>query len=310
MNIDIIGAGAIGLLLAGGLGAAGHNVYLWTRTEEQARQINGQGLVLESQGELRRVTGPGIRAAALSSGFSERAGAAEWVLLAVKQRHLTSALLESLAPLKESRVPVLCLQNGMGHLDLLSRYLNQDQLYAAITTEGAKKLSANHVIRSMPGETRLGIPFEAERGRLEAFAVLLDQAGFSALMAKDIEREMFRKLLINAAINPLTAIWRIPNGELLASEERKAVLNKLIDEALEVLKRSGIPYDADIREQIMGICRATSGNISSMLADVQRGEETEVDFINGYLAQLASKAGMEAPTHELVWRLIRGLSNP
>ncbi|GGA20726.1 ketopantoate reductase family protein [Paenibacillus physcomitrellae] len=309
MRIDIVGAGAIGLLFAGELSAAGHNVHLWTRTEEQADWINRHGIELEHHNGLRNTVKTGIEAGVLSRGWAEKAEGSAWVLLAVKQRHLTSGLLDSLAFIKESHVPVVCLQNGMGHLDRLASYLSRDQLYAAVTTEGAKKLSANQVIRSNPGQTRLGSPFEADPVKLTEIADVLGQAGFGAQVAKDIEREMHRKLLMNAAINPLTALWRIPNGELLTSEYRRGALEGLISEALAIYERLGIPYDADIGEQIKEVCRTTSGNISSMLADVQRGEETEVDFINGYLVEMAGKAGMSAPAHEWVWRLIKGLSN-
>jgi 2-dehydropantoate 2-reductase len=302
------------LLFAARLAGSGFDLRLWTRSQEQAESICLEGITLTEEGSSVTIAHGSVKVSAwkeqelklVRQTRNESDHFPDWILLTVKQKHLTDYFLESLSLLAGPDTGIVCLQNGMGHLEKLSRYSAFRHVYAAVTTEGAKKIGFNAVIRSKPGVTRVGA---AAGGRADE-AILVNiyrQAGFNMELSKDIGKDMYRKLLINAAINPLTAIWRIPNGELLETPARVDLLEHLIREGLEVYAAAGLAYDPDIKEQIKSVCLSTAENISSMLADVQRGEETEVEYINGYIAELAIKKGISAPAHDLVRRLVQGL---
>ncbi|WP_238996460.1 ketopantoate reductase family protein [Paenibacillus pinistramenti] len=314
MGIDIVGAGAIGLLFAARLRAAGSEVRLWTRTAEQAELINHSGIKIQQQDGTEQTVSGVMAAPFAESAYQQEKGSSgssdaghDWILLAVKQRHLTEDLLARLSSLHAGKRPVVCLQNGMGHLERIAQAVPREYLSAAVTTEGAKRPEANHIIRSKPGRTSVGALLGCEFPALENLAAVLSQAGFEVSVSKEIEKEIHRKLLVNAAINPLTAIWRIPNGELLATAEREEMLERLIMEGIAVYSAAGILFEEDLIGHIKSVCRSTSGNISSMLSDVMKGAETEVDYINGYLVELAAQAGISCPAHEMVWRLVKGL---
>ncbi|MNW61855.1 2-dehydropantoate 2-reductase [compost metagenome] len=146
-----------------------------------------------------------------------------------------------------------------------------------------------------------------EEERIFTLSRLLEQAGFDCTVSNEIDKLIYRKLLINAVINPLTALWRIPNGELITKEERKRLMRQLYEEVLLVYSERGICLDQDMWDHLILVCRSTATNTSSMLADVLAGRGTEVGSINGHIVRMAQKSGLTAPTHELLLHLIEGM---
>ncbi|MDR9853017.1 2-dehydropantoate 2-reductase [Paenibacillus sp. VCA1] len=321
MTIDLIGGGSLGLLYGGKLAAAGVEARIWCRTAEQAKELNSKGILIRNAaGDCCIRAVPGTFAAGTLEEFapawSQKPG--RWMMLMTKQKDTEEACLMSAAKLLGDKQAagnppgVVCFQNGFGHMERLQKILPGWPLYAAVTTEGAKRTASHEVVHAGAGTTWIGAGGERLDGRnekrLEDLAEMLQNAGFSAVLANDMDSRIYRKLLINAVINPLTALWNIRNGELLVSDVRLQAMRQLLDEALAVYDAYGIPWEEDIWDQILDVCRATADNTSSMLKDVQDGAETEVDWINGAIIALAQKAGMRAPAHELIAALVKGLS--
>ena len=114
--------------------------------------------------------------------------------------------------------------------------------------------------------------------------------------------------MVNAAINPLTALWRVPNGALLASADRRWLLARLVEEAANVARARGLvlPFEDPVA-YTEGVCRSTAANRSSMLQDVERGRPTEIDSINGIIIAEGKRLGVHVGVNEVVWRLVRAL---
>jgi 2-dehydropantoate 2-reductase len=119
---------------------------------------------------------------------------------------------------------------------------------------------------------------------------------------------LWGKLVINAAINPLTALLRISNGKLLVIPEVHELMAEAAREAAIVAARRGVklPY-ADPVTAVEDVARKTAANTSSMLQDVLRGTPTEIDAINGAIVQAAEKLGVPTPVNRMLWQLVRGL---
>lgn len=327
MKVDIIGAGALGLLFGGKLAARGVRVRFWTRTMEQARLLAGEGIqVEEPHSGLVSIAPSMILAHPVddivggSPNISEEERP-EWIFITTKQGSVDHDLLEFVGRIAGSKTGIVCFQNGIGHIEMFRSAFKDRSIYVAITTEGAKRSDARSVIRSGAGTTQIGIPQPSEfllynddylderkeQIREEDLLKMLESAGFEVFLSKDIDREIYRKLLINAVINPLTAIWRIPNGELLDTESRVVMLRQLCEEGMRIYAAHQIPIPSNMYEQIVSVCRSTARNTSSMLSDVLKGAPTEIDSINGRLVKMAQAANIPAPGHEMVWLLIRGL---
>lgn len=324
MKIEIIGSGALGMLFGGMLAASGEEVAFWTRTAEQAANLREHGIVVKGpNGSTSYIAPDGISANSIEEAMERNeSDRPDWILLTVKQRHIDTELLSRMKARMGSKTKIACFQNGVGHIEKIKASFADHSVYAVITTEGAKREGGPVVIRAGHGATRIGIPGYSGFGNLEGFKAeknekakeaeeslvnRLKKAGFESFLSNDIDKEIYRKLLINAVINPLTALLRIPNGELLEDTDRTELIRQLCEEGIRVYQACNIPYDPDMYSIIAGVCRSTSVNTSSMLKDVLEGLPTEVDYINGYLVEMARSVNLEVPGHETLWRLIRAL---
>lgn len=327
VRIHIVGGGAIGLLLGAKLALSGAGPVIWTRTGEQCRQLREGGLELrEADGTRRRTraasfewTGrPEAAAEAAGQALNEREPVA--VALAVKQTHIDDGLAAFLREVTGSdpkRFAVFCFQNGIGHMDRLSAELPGVPLFAAVTTEAARREAESAVHHTGSGGVWIGSSrYGAKEGEdpreigpppQKMFAEALEQAGFSAFLSNDIHNRVCRKLLANAVINPLTAIFDVKNGELPGHPARLALMEALHQETATVLSNEGLAPSPQLWEELLDVCRRTGSNVSSMLADVRAGRQTEIDAINGAIARLAVRHGTTAPLNEAVAALVRAM---
>jgi len=115
--------------------------------------------------------------------------------------------------------------------------------------------------------------------------------------------------LINSVINPLTAIHRIPNGQLLRSPFLLTRMERLFSEGRALARSLGIEVEDDAWHKLIEVCAATAENHSSMLQDVLSGRRTEIDWINGSMLAMAAGAGIAMPCHREVYEQVKGLEN-
>jgi 2-dehydropantoate 2-reductase len=325
LQMDVVGGGSLGLLYGAKLADTGANVTIWTRSKEQAVLLADQGIrLIELGGTSERV----IR---VKSEWIEHASSRKWIkdqnskkmdynwlLLTIKQTDLNNELLTKLALLTNSSenvaTAIMCLQNGIGHLERIQGTLPDLPLHAAVTTEGAKRLDSRTVEHTGKGQLWLGEWGGKTRKEDEALAIsqkmlvfMLQSAGFASSLSNDLENRIFHKLLINAIINPLTAIFDVENGQLPDHPTREKLMRELYKETEHVLVNAGMSMPEDGWQLIIDVCRQTSRNISSMLSDIRAGRATEIDAINGGVARLAAKHGLQAPLNLAMTELVQAL---
>ncbi|KIL34636.1 hypothetical protein SD71_18565 [Cohnella kolymensis] len=299
----VVGGGSLGMLLAGRLAASGCDTELWTRTSEQAARINSEGLTVESE-TGQAVIRAEVKAVPINEAAFFKNGP---ILLALKQTALTPDFLERFARIVPDDATVALFQNGIGHVEKLQLALPGRNLVVAITTEAAQRIDSVTVRHTGRGETRLGNVTEDSGGHDQDLEDLLKQAGFSVSLSKQVREAMLRKLLINAVINPLTAILRVKNGELTQSPERLHLMKALFLETYEILTPHGLGDEAELWNHVLQVCDATKANRSSMLQDVSLHKETEIESINGQICRLASEQGKPAPWNTAVTTLVKAV---
>lgn len=285
----IVGQGAIGLLAACRLALAGRPLPLLLRQSNPALAITFS---------RRQQDYPLLLTTDVSAPL-------DFLLLPVKAFAVEQALKQYQALLAPSAVIVLC-HNGLGTLDAAKSLLKaEQQLWFASTTHGALKTGPHRLRHTGWGQTIVG-PIAGPVGMTLSpqYAGLLDTALGPVQQTDDILPVLWRKLAINALINPLTALYQVRNGAL-ADAAFQPVLLKLFDEFLLAAKDCGQRFEpAALWATVQQVIQATANNYSSMQQDVQHRRPTELAYINGYLLQQAQLHQLALPTHQ---RLVTAL---
>jgi 2-dehydropantoate 2-reductase len=191
----------------------------------------------------------------------------------------------------------LTLQNGLGNARVLG-----PRACVGITEQGAALLGPGYVLPGGSGPTYAAVP--------DRVADLFQRAGFETYRCSEHEAEehVWSKLAANCAINPLSALLQVKNGELLHSPEAVELMNRAAQECAGVARVKSIPlrYE-DVAAYVRQVAVRTAENKSSMLQDIMRGARTECDAINGAVAREAAIVGLQAPVNEMLCRLVRAM---
>lgn len=298
MNFLVVGPGAMGCLFANRLKKVGHHVTIVDYKPERADFINRHGICLEEPTGEERVHVP-----AVTGSISEEPDVA---LFCVKA-HQTREAAEEIAPWIHLQTSVLTLQNGLGNLELLEEVFGKGRVLGGVTAEGATLLGPGHARHAGRGQTIIG-PAGSADGPVAKIVRALEGAGFDTRAAENVETLIWGKLIVNVGINALTAIMRVKNGQLPAIKGATMVMKMAVQEAVTVAEARGIrlPYP-DPFERVLEVCRATAGNVASMLQDVLGERITEIQSINGAIVRDGLKFGISTPVNLTLTCLVEGI---
>jgi 2-dehydropantoate 2-reductase len=295
VQVCVVGPGALGSLHAYLLARAGVPVSLLDHRPDRAALINERGLLVEEDGEVATVR---VRC----SAAPEELPCPDVLILCVKTFQ-TGAAARHAAPLVGPDTVVLRIQNGLASPEGLLRLAPVERIVLGVSGQGAHVIEWGHVRRAGSGPTRIG-PWQPEGlPAAERAAEALRPAFPDIEVCPDVLPALWQKLLMNAAINPLTALTGLRNGQLLEVPLLRAALCDAGSEAERVARARGVelpPGRAALEAE--AACVATAENRSSMLQDVCAGRRTEIEEICGAVVREAEIAGETAPLNRaLVW---------
>ncbi len=301
-SVVIVGPGAMGCLYAGLLSRMPHlDVVLLDYRADRAELINEQGVIIEAPTDTYTVSVP-------CTANTQELSTADLVIIFTKAYDTTIAA-EHCAPVVDPGTAVLTLQNGLGNYQVLQQHLAAQQVLAGTTSTGATLLEAGRVRQTGLGQIVLGSP-TGNQVLADSAVKLLKSAGIEVELTADVDALLWRKVLINCAINPLTALTRRRNGELLEIAALRDLAGQVAEEVYHVGQAVGIDWgEFDARREVEKVCRATAANQSSMLQDILAGRRTEIDHITGAVAEAAARYGAAAPLCQCLTVLIEGLTN-
>ncbi|MBT2678466.1 2-dehydropantoate 2-reductase [Bacillus sp. ISL-35] len=292
MKIAIIGGGSLGLLFSYYLGFK-NEVTIYTRTKEQADEINKNGLHLIKGG----IPQPPLKVSA--AAIQDWKGTEEFTVVAVKQYQL-SDLMAELRLRVNARGSILFLQNGYGHIKMLPEITAPD-IYVGSVEHGAVRENEYTVQHNGFGVTRTAV-FRGEDRLLREFSLRVPD-DFPILFESDYKEMLIKKLVVNAVINPLTAILKVRNGELINNSFYFEVFKQMFEECALVL---GLEHREEYLQNLMTVCTKTADNHSSMYKDIENGRQTEIDAILGYLLELSISKNIKAPLIHNYYHCIKG----
>ncbi len=310
MRIVVYGAGAIGSLLGAMLHRAGADVVL-VGAAAHVEAIRDHGLRIEGRME-------GTFRIPAESRLPPNA-AADLLLLTVKTFDLARAAEDAARGLP-GPIPWLLPQNGLGAEDMARAALRRARgvedpsawLVRALNTLPATWMAPGVVRQPGEGEIRLADPAVAgpSADSIRRFAAVFDRAGIPVRYVPRIDLAAWRKAAVNAAINPVTADQGIANGRLREEPWREQATT-LLHEALVAARLAGFDLpDAEVEQELWQTVRATAGNRSSMLQDLDRGRPTEIESISGVVLAIAREHGVDLPATERIVARIRRRASP
>ncbi len=300
MRILVIGAGALGGLVGARLSEAGEDVFLIEVNTARARLLSEMGLCItrdgadEQQVRLRVVSSP------------DGLGSFDLVFVAVKT-YQTEDAVRSILPATAPGCLFLSLQNGVGNTDAIARIVGGERVLCGITYHSIQHTGPNRI------HYRAGIkpvqiaPYSGRiTPEVEAIGAMLSRAGLPTDVVASVDNTTWQKLLHNAVVNPVSAVTGLTCREMLADEDLMAFMRDLCGECVAVMRAHGVPIvdEEDPFRPVIGSLKALGKNRPSMWQDLTRGQQTEVDAINGAIVGEGARLGVAAPHNKALVHFI------
>jgi 2-dehydropantoate 2-reductase len=296
MNSDsilILGTGALATLFAARLAAAGVSITMLGTWPEGLAALRENGVRMDGDDRVFYVHATDDPAECKGIRFA---------LVLVKAWQTERAAHQLSGCLAKNGV-ALTLQNGLGNDTVLAKALGLPRIARGVTTLGATLLAPGLVCLGGDGTVSMEI-----HPQLSPLGDIIHRAGFVVNTVSDLQSLVWGKLAVSAAINPLTALLRIKNGELLELPSARALMGELARETAAVAKTLGVslPFP-DPQLAAEEVAQRTAENQSSMLQDVLRSARTEIDAINGAVVRLAEENNLKVPVNRTVWSLVKAI---
>jgi 2-dehydropantoate 2-reductase len=298
--VGVIGCGAVGSLFAAAL-ATQDDVEVWAYdlSREHVEAINRDGLRLMGAGE--------VTARLRATADAAELPACDFGIVATKAMHTEPAIAATAHAFANGCVATV--QNGIGNEEVLARHVER---VIRGTTFPAGKITAPGVVQwDVKGDTTLG-PFEgkpAPLGEVERLADACTRGGMPTKAVADARGPQWRKVIFNAATNPLGALTGLTHGRVCEQPALRLLASQLVEEGKAVAAAQGIELDSDPEDLIDYAARPEVGydHKASMLQDVEARRQTEIDYLNGGIAGFGRRLGVPTPTHETIHALVKGV---
>jgi 2-dehydropantoate 2-reductase len=304
MNALIMGAGALGSVFGGFLSSI------------QEVSLVGKGAhIQEVKKEGLKITGiwGEHRFEDLTAYTAEEIPDIEEqdLIMITTKSYDTEAAVNQALPLLKRDTLVMSMQNGIGNEEVIARTVGRDRTMGGMAIFGAALLAPGHVkVTVYASECLVGM-LDGSYEKAKGIAEIFTNAGIPTLPTQNIIREKWMKAFYNIALNPLSAVLRVPYGFLGEHEETRALMKHMLQEAFRIAGAEGIKLDKTPEEYFQYLLEKqlppTAQHRSSMLQDIERGKKTEIDYLNGAVARLGRKHRILTPYNDAMAAIITSL---
>ncbi|MEF8847988.1 MAG: 2-dehydropantoate 2-reductase [Candidatus Thermoplasmatota archaeon] len=299
MNITIFGAGAIGSLFGAKL-SYNNKVKLIAR-KPHVEQIKKKGLTIEGKTKFKKKICAEDKIQKLSDKKTDL------LILSVKSYDTEEAIKEAKKIIKPNTL-VLSLQNGLNNLEKISKHIKSEKIILGITTEAAIFSKPGYIIHTAEGITKIGA-VNCKRNDLKKIKKTLMVSGFKTKIRKQIKKEIWKKAIINSSINPITAFLQCKNGYLLENPILERCIEKICEESINAAEENDIKINEEkMIKKTKAVIKKTGENYSSMAQSIANNKKTEIDSINGKIAELSKDIKIDCFMNEILLYLIKSKS--
>ena len=292
MNITIIGAGAIGTMLATRL-SNNNKIKLMIKPEHTNLKERRAIILREISGEERNI----------NVDFEDKVMETDLIIIAVKSYDLPP-IVNNLA---EMKTPIMCCQNGLHSLNYIKENIEVERLSYLVTGTGSSKIEPGLSHHKGDGFTYIGDLSNKETDIIKNICDSLTNNNMKCEIVEDIGNYIWLKTIINSAINPVATISNVKNGEL-REQRLNEYMKNICKESTKVALKTGIELPLNPWNEINSIIEKTADNKCSMLQDIENNQMTEIDAINGEIVRIADREGIPAPYNKKITTEIKKLS--
>jgi 2-dehydropantoate 2-reductase len=300
VRVCIVGCGAVGSLFAANLGRLDDvEVWAYDLAEDHVREINERGLRLSG---AEHVVGA-VRATSNAAELPP----CDFGIVATKSMHTASALAATAHVFAAGSV--CSVQNGVGNEEEIAAHVAR--VIRGTTFPAGAVVEPGHVRWDVKGDTTIG-PFEPSPAPADAIARLAEictRSGMPTEAVADARGPQWRKVVFNAATNPIGALTGLTHGRVCEDPALRRLVSAIVAEGKEVCAAQGIELDSDPEELIDYAARpdVAYDHKASMLQDVEARRQTEIDYLNGGIVRYGRQHGVRTPLNEAVTALVKGL---
>jgi 2-dehydropantoate 2-reductase len=301
VKMCIVGCGAIGSIFGAHLARVEDvEVHAYDVSKEHMRAISERGLRISGAADFT------VKLHATSN--AREIPRCDFGIVATKSTH-TKGAIEQTAHIFDDSSAVCSVQNGVGNEEILAQHVRY--VIRGTTFPAGHVIEPGHVGFDINGDTWIG-PFEPTNTpyeRVERLAELLNRGGLRVVPLRDARGAQWTKLIFNASTNPVGALTLLHHGAATRFAPTGGLFNSLIAEGEAVAKALGIRLHGDPRALVQKGANAPGKHKASMLQDILAKRQTEVDFMNGAIADLGEKMGVPTPLNRALWQLVKGLEH-
>ncbi len=292
VEILVFGAGAMGSLIGGLLSV--HQPVTLVGRREHMEAIAAHGL---------KISGKTVRLVHPDAETRVPAKARPELVIVATKAYDTEAAMAALRRFAGTAV-FLTLQNGLDNADIIARAAKR--VVAGTTSHGVTYLRPGEVRHAGVGDTTVGAWHGVGRSEVIRVRDVLEESGIPTTVSDDVRSDLWAKVVVNAAINPIAALAGVTNGELVRDRDLARLLDGVGREALAAARSAGAHLDdEETLRRIRLIARRTAGNRSSMLQDLDRQRRTEIEAITGAVLRAADRGQIDVPLNRALHALVR-----
>jgi len=302
VRVCVVGCGAVGSLFAANLAQLDDvDVWAYDLSQPHVDAINANGLRLVGAGEVvARITATSDASTLPQCDFG---------IVATKAMHTEGAIAATAHAFADGAVATV--QNGVGNEEVVAQHVVR--VIRGTTFPAGKILEPGVVQWDVRGDTTLG-PYEPSPARADEIERLADactRGGMPTAAVADARPAQWRKVIFNAATNPVGALTGLTHGRVCERPDLRALVSALVDEGKAVAAAQGIALDADPEELIDHAARpeVAYDHKASMLQDIEARRVTEIDFLNGGIGRFGRELGVATPLNDAITQLVKALED-
>jgi 2-dehydropantoate 2-reductase len=300
VRVCVVGCGAVGSLFAANLAQLDEvEVWAYDLAREHVEAINRDGLRLSGAGE--------VVARPRATSDAKELPPCDFGIVATKAMHTGSAIEATAGAFADGCVATV--QNGLGNEESIANHV--ERVIRGTTFPAGRLLAPGQVQWDVKGDTTFG-PFEPKPAPLKEIERLADactRAGMPAQAVPDARGPQWRKVIFNAATNPVGALTGLTHGRVCEDPELRRLVSGLVDEGKAVAAAQAIELDADPEELIDHAAKpeVAYDHKASMLQDVEARRPTEIDYLNGGIVRFGEEHRVPTPLNRAIWALVKAL---